>query len=335
MVSVRLRSACSKISQVASNLVEKAEKQLLQDRFRCLNNTIEANGNTIKNRRLRLASLVPNTTDLDRCSKFINKVREERFHKIKDRQVSKFNILVSKNTDRRFFNNNNLMQVENREKVVNNNINSQSQDSNSNKLVINLFRSNLTESQRSVLVKEPNISVMPRHICSLDSITAMEFICSKLKEEKAMEPRADINSLLRKAEVPKPNLTKDEKIGLAQLKKDKDKIILTADKGVAMVVMNKEVYNTKAESFLSQPAYRVLPKDHTNQIKARLITKLRRIKKETNLDEGIYKGMYPTGCIPLKFYGLSKIHKRGNLLGPIVSSRGLITYVVSKSLVKC
>ena len=44
-----------------------------------------ANGNTINNSRLRLVSLVTNTTDLDRCSKFIDKVTEERFHKIKDR----------------------------------------------------------------------------------------------------------------------------------------------------------------------------------------------------------------------------------------------------------
>ena len=125
LVSVRLRSACSKISQGARKIIEKAEKQLLQDRVRCTNNTIEANGNTINNSRLRPASLVTNTTYLHRCSKFINKVREERFHKIKDGQVRKFNILVSKKIDRIFnFNNNNPTQAENREKVDNNNINS-------------------------------------------------------------------------------------------------------------------------------------------------------------------------------------------------------------------
>ena len=45
-----------------------------------------------------------------------------------------------------------------------------------------------------------------------------------------MELRADINSLLRKGKVPKPNLTKQERIGLTQLKKDQDRVILTADK---------------------------------------------------------------------------------------------------------
>ena len=78
----------------------------------------------------------------------------------------------------------------------------------------------------------------------------------------------------------------------------------------------------------------MLPKDPTNQIKARLITKLRRIKKDTNLEEGMYNAMYPTGCIPPRFYGLPLIHKTGNPLRPIVSSRGSVTYGVAKVISK-
>ena len=44
--------------------------------------------------------------------------------------------------------------------------------------------------------------------------------------------------------------------------------------------------------------------------------------------------MYPTGCIPPKLYGLPKIHKTGNPLRPIVSSRGSVTYRVTKVLNK-
>ena len=68
----------------------------------------------------------------------------------------------------------------------------------------------------------------------------------KIKED-AMELRSNINSLLRKAQVPKPNLTKQERVGLAQLKKDKGRVILTADKRVAMVVMDKEEYVNKTQ----------------------------------------------------------------------------------------
>ena len=149
-----------------------------------------------------------------------------------------------------------------------------------------------------------------------------------------MELRADINSLLRKAKVPKDNLTKQERIGLSQLQKDKDRVILTVDKGVAMVVMDMEDYNNKAQELLNSPVYRSLPKDPTNKIKAQLITKLRRIKKDINLDEGMYRAMYPTGCVLPKFYGLPKIHKTGNPLRPIVSSRGSVTYGVAKVISK-
>ena len=38
-----------------------------------------------------------------------------------------------------------------------------------------------------------------------------------------------------------------ERRGLVQLKKEKDRIVLTADQGVAIVVMDKEEYIHKAE----------------------------------------------------------------------------------------
>ena len=44
--------------------------------------------------------------------------------------------------------------------------------------------------------------------------------------------------------------------------------------------------------------------------------------------------MYPTGCIPPKFYGLPKIHKTGNPLRPIVSIRYSVTYGLAKVLSK-
>ena len=65
-VSVKQRSSCIKVSQGARKVIEKAEKQLLQDRVRCINKTKEASINTINNGRSRLASLITNTTDLDR-----------------------------------------------------------------------------------------------------------------------------------------------------------------------------------------------------------------------------------------------------------------------------
>ena len=58
------------------------------------------------------------------------------------------------------------------------------------------------------------------------------------------------------------------------------------------------------------------------------------VKSQTGLDSNTYKSMYPTGCVPPKFYGLPKIHKPDTPLRPIVSSCGSVTYGVAKELAK-
>ena len=151
----------------------------------------------------------------------------------------------------------------------------------------------------------------------MDYITVVESMCSRLKEEDAMALRTDINALVRKAKAPKLNLTREERRGLAQLKRNKDEVVLTVDKGVAMVVMDKQDYTNKAEELLVQPAYRTVPKDPTNKIKAQLFTKLRRIKRENNLDESTYEAMYPTFASPLSFMDYPKFIKWVILLGQL------------------
>ena len=67
----------------------------MQDRVREINQVIEASDNKRDNNMARLASLLT-STNLDRCGKFIHKVREERYNRVKARQVRKFQILYSK-----------------------------------------------------------------------------------------------------------------------------------------------------------------------------------------------------------------------------------------------
>ena len=101
-----------------------------------------------------------------------------------------------------------------------------------------------------------------------------------------------------------------------------------------MVMLDKDTYIEKAENLLPQPAYKTTDGDPTNKLKAQLILKLRRIKRETNMDEGMYKTMYPTSCISPKFDGLPKIHKTCTPHRPIISSQGSVTCGVAKVLTK-
>ena len=111
-------------------------------------------------------------------------------------------------------------------------------------------------------------------------------------------------------------------------------MVLTVDKGVALVVIDKEEYIQKAHSLLDQLAYKTIDRDPTNRIKTKVIQILRRLKRETRIDEGMYKAMYPTSYITPKSYGLPKIHKTGTPLRPIVSTRSSVTYGVAKVLAK-
>ena len=79
---------------------------------------------------------------------------------------------------------------------------------------------------------------------------------------------------------------------------DRDCIVLTADKGVAMIIMDRQDYISKANNLLSQNAYKTIQWDPTNTIKNKLITILKRVKSQTGLSNQTYKAMYPMGCVP-------------------------------------
>ena len=101
-----------------------------------------------------------------------------------------------------------------------------------------------------------------------------------------------------------------------------------------MVIMNRQDCISKANNLLSQNTYRSIQWDPTNTIKNKLINILKRVKSQTGLSNQTYKAMYPTGCVPPKFYSLPKIHKPDTPLRPIVSSCGSVTYVMAKEPAK-
>ena len=57
------------------------------------------------------------------------------------------------------------------------------------------------------------------------------------------------------------------------------------DKGVSLVVMNKEDYQKKALKLLDQPTYKTIATDPTTKYINRLISLLKTIKSESRIDE--------------------------------------------------
>ena len=123
----------------------------------------------------------------------------------------------------------------------------------------------------------------------------------------AEQLRADIYRVLRHPHQLKPNLSRDEIKAMKQLKADKDCMVLTTDKGVALVVMDRCDYIRKAKELLDETnTYRTIQLDPTNKLKNNLINILRKIKANTGMQENIYRTMYPTGASSPKFYWLPK-----------------------------
>ena len=109
--------------------------------------------------------LVTTTTTQGKCIQFINKVRENRFNKIKERQVFKFNRLVNKpsNKDRDSSaqpssNFRQLQEIRSKANQV------QTINNNNNKWAINLSKTPLILAQHSLHAKGPNFAVTPQNL---------------------------------------------------------------------------------------------------------------------------------------------------------------------------
>ena len=142
----------------------------------------------------------------------------------------------------------------------------------------------------------------------------------------AAQLRADTSKLLDRTHIPRPNITIQEPKAIKELRTDQSRIILTADKGTAMVVMGRQDCNCKAlELLYIKNTYKPILKDPTPKHKSQLINLLKSCKTKEKITQDTYKKLYPTCMLTPRFYGLPQIHKTGTPLKPIVSNRGSIT----------
>ena len=113
------------------------------------------------------------------------------------------------------------------------------------KWVINLSITPLTPTQEVLLVHGLNFAVTPNNPAILEYIASIEVVCQNLNNNYAEELRSDVYRALRHSHPPNPNLRKEEMKALKQLKTDKDHMVLTANKGVSMVVIDWQEYIPK------------------------------------------------------------------------------------------
>ena len=91
-------------------------------------------------------------------------------------------------------------------------------------------------------------------------------------------------------------------------------MILTADKGVCLKVMDKKDYIEKSEELLSKPTYKILPSDPTTRHKNKLIALLKSIKAEGgNTRKYIQEVISHTGMLTPNIMAFQRYIKQGYL----------------------
>ena len=200
------------------------------------------------------------------------------------------------------------------------------------RVVRNLSSRPLTEEEKEVLALGLNFAVTPKQIPALDIIAATEVTASHLDDETAQQLRLEVSSVFSSARPPKDNLSGRLHKAIRDLKRDKDIIILPADKGSATVVMDQSDYTAKMDNLLGDPAYKKLKRNPTTKVEAQISAALKELEQKGCLTNNLF--FSPSFSSTPQIYGLPKIHKEGIPLRPIVSAIGSPTHRLARELVR-
>ncbi|XP_060756880.1 uncharacterized protein LOC132867932 [Neoarius graeffei] len=307
----------------AEIILQKAQKRLLKERVRQVHFTIDALQNKTKLRFEELTALLPSEV-LERVSDLTEKAQLSQHTKGKERQMHKFQKLLSKTTS-----SGKTEGLTWRRKS-----DQATQPDIEEKWVKNLSDRVLTQPERDVLSKGLNFAVSPEQIPVVELITATETAIrnNNLTNTESEQLRLKISAALSSAKAPPSNLTSQERRALTVLQRDRNITILPADKGRCTVVLNTADYHSRMTSLLSDTTtYETLRRDPTSGYKRKVVSCLQQLEKDQAINQSLYYRLYPGEAVPL-IYGLPKIHKEGAPLRPIISSINSVTYNIPKHL---
>ena len=264
-VSLRLKSNIR--TPRAINIIKKTERLLLNERVRTINSTIEMFECQCHTCRSDLNKGLDRDI-MEECDKIMVKIKEDQHQKTLERQKAKLDRLMYReehgnrggcsNMQRYMYHNNSgnryQSSTDNSYSTYSTPENgTTSEDPNSratsnpttagdsnSKWVINMSKKPLTEPQMKLLAHGPNYAVTPSSPPIGEYIAAVEKTSQSLTQGEADEMRAEIKAAIKRSYPPRPNIPREEQRALRELKKDNTRVILTADKGVCLVVLDKK-----------------------------------------------------------------------------------------------
>ncbi|XP_033110304.1 uncharacterized protein LOC117111498 [Anneissia japonica] len=149
-------------------------------------------------------------TDFNKIIKWCDSSAKQAFENTRKKHISKFNRLKNKLQPRK-------SPILPRSQII-------------DKTVINLSSRNITDREKQVLALGLNFATTLTHIQKEDIIQHIEPTLTGMDKPAADSIRLEISRILSKAEPPKPNITKLERLALENLHSNSSIHILKADK---------------------------------------------------------------------------------------------------------
>ena len=187
-----------------------------------------------------------------------------------------------------------------------------------------------THIKTNLLAKGLNFSVISKTLPNKGIIATIEDAVKDLEKEEAGTIHAKISLTLQNSKPSKDNLSEDEQKALKELQSDTSIVILPADKGRSIVILNCEDYLEKCMDHISNGPYQLLKKDPTTKIKAKRLKQVKVLKENEFIDNKLYYFLKPTDSPAPRFYVKPKICKPRVPICPIVSYSGYLYYNLSK-----
>ncbi|XP_072046302.1 uncharacterized protein [Amphiura filiformis] len=263
--SLKLR--CPVNTNKAKDIIKRAEKGLIRERIRVVNNKIK----NLKTQKDQLKDDVNNEIPAEselgqKIERHLATVSETTYQDTKRRHLRKLEILTNKAAAKSKKSHDSAIDLS---------------GSQLKKWVVNLSKYKLNAAQTSVLTKGLNYAISPSKIPAEEFVLATELACKHLPLADGIQLRAKIASTLKSSKVPEQNVTKEERKAIKDLKKAEDIIILPADKGKSTVLLDKVEYEEKVNTMLGdKKTYEELPADPTAKYKRKLVSALSKLKKE-------------------------------------------------------
>ena len=209
------------------------------------------------------------------------------------------------------------------------------------KLVHNISSYNLSPAEERLLCRGWNFCIENKITNFIDFKTDMELNAFKLQSDchpntfstlcQKLNNYSDIfMKSLKKKKIR--NISDDEFNAIKSLKDNDTIIICRADKGNAIVVLDKKDYINKMNEILKQKQFKYIKRSVLIE-KEKLLNKyISKLHKDKIITKEIYWKIHSTCSSYATMYGQPKIHKTNYPVRPIISSIGAYNHDLSKYL---